>query len=457
MSESSGEPQTAAPESSGDPKPGGNAGEFVRHLPTDAKRVGRGDVPSIEPTPREQARLEPLFAAADPVDDRIAKYLAWRGSAFRIAATTGLIAVIFNIFKLVEAIGVANDLAADGARQNIQYGTDVLIFTAVLPFAAQGALVTCLILAALRWQRPRWTAMAVRRTWLVALLVPAVLTLLPVMKLLLPAQVHQLLEEIRWTDFTGEGGRQVDPQRLVQGLMLQAMTMVYALAIFLSAIPAVLSLFPGLLRATLMVKLLVPGRGLAPTVGGLAAPFYALLIIVVLSLVQQTIGSMVSLAGALCIVTGLIMFSRGMWALARPMDHGEAKPVVAGLRRRLLIVMGIGLVLLCVPVFTTRVFGKTLIGVGDDAMFQPWDLIGLVLWFMTMTLSYSVVACDSLIRTMREMDEQTESRRSSDHYTSEVPLVEALDALLINPGVTPGASPSHVPEVSGGNDEEQDA
>ena len=88
--------------------------------------------------------------------------------------------------------------------------------------------------------------------------------------------------------------------------------------------PKAISLMPGLIRASLVIKLLFPGSPAPGWLIVMAAPLYALLAYVILIIPYQFTGSGWFIAGVLGIVAGQAMLARSGFQLAQPLTEDEA-------------------------------------------------------------------------------------------------------------------------------------
>src|SRR4029077_12613155 len=80
-----------------------------------------------------------------------------------------------------------------------------------------------------------------------------------------------------------------------------------------------ISLMPGLIRASQVIKLLFPGSSAPGWLIVVAAPIYALLAYVILIIPYQFTGSGWFVAGVIGIITGQILLAREGFALAQPL------------------------------------------------------------------------------------------------------------------------------------------
>ncbi len=107
----------------------------------------------------------------------------------------------------------------------------------------------------------------------------------------------------------------------VEGAYRQAvMPFVFAMLAMLQLAPKAISLMPGLIRASLVIKLLFPGSSAPGWLMVIAAPLYALLAYVILIIPYQFTGSGWFIGGVLGVIVAQSWLAKSGFALAKPMD-----------------------------------------------------------------------------------------------------------------------------------------
>jgi len=113
----------------------------------------------------------------------------------------------------------------------------------------------------------------------------------------------------------------------------------FAMIALLQLAPKVISLMPGLIRSSLVIKLLFPGSSAPGWLIVVAAPLYALLAYVILIIPYQFTGSGWFIAGVIGIVIGQAHLARAGFQLARPLTEAQALIAVKKVRKLYIVVM----------------------------------------------------------------------------------------------------------------------
>jgi hypothetical protein len=107
----------------------------------------------------------------------------------------------------------------------------------------------------------------------------------------------------------------------------------FAMIAMLQLAPKAISLMPGLMRASMVIKLLFPGSSAPGWLIAMAAPLYALLFYVILIIPYQFTGDPKFIAGVIGVVIGQVMLGRAGFKLARPMGEAEAIAQIKKVRK----------------------------------------------------------------------------------------------------------------------------
>ena len=341
------------------PAPPGEHG-FVDLLALSLRRALRLRIEPGEVTPAERRRLEqdgitePSFQA----------FLSWRRSMLLAFATLIIPLMALKAYELysVEALDAGTRQMQEDMR-NLQ----------LLPLLAEAAF--CL----LAWsQLSRWTSWRKQRRtlfygWLVFFVAPFAVAMVP-LRDLLPAM-----------PLTGDPA--MDQQ--IKGTQL-LIGMVGSLQAMIHLGPKAVSLVAGMVRGSLVTKLLFPGASAPGWLVVLGAVLYSLFIYVVLVVPFQITGSYY-FVGAICsIVIGEVLLARGGYRLARPMTRDEA---IAGVKKArgayfTAIICGAVFILLAM---------RDMIEVLDFTWLTVVNLIGT---FLTNVWILSIITTDLLIDSL---------------------------------------------------------
>ncbi|MEZ6037321.1 MAG: hypothetical protein R3F29_07560 [Planctomycetota bacterium] len=291
-------------------------------------RAVTADLQRTDASADEQAQLA---AAPTPVTDPLAqRYMAWRRAVLWVAAvmlSLGVLVALVDHRSTAEqaVIAAANgqELGAAEFAQNVQQieqslGVDNLsIIDGLQVFLLLVKIGTAALVvwAALRWTRVRQSRSLARWGWLLALVLPLIVSAWPWGQAL---------------DFSHLDGRFG-----VSGKMVQQQVSVAIGTVLLATIaPKLLALFPGIMRSSLTLKTLLPQASAPGWLTVVFAPFLAGFLMLVLSFLSQVQGSWVLIAGVLLLIAGPYLYVRNARELVRPHSPEEVGEAVGGLRRR---------------------------------------------------------------------------------------------------------------------------
>jgi len=355
--------------------------------------------------------LQPLFIAphdlreANAVDSVVARFLAWRRSVLVLVLTiTALKAAIDALSKqyrepqpsieILINLGTQSELA-----QQTLFG-DVADLLWLLSFYAMPASA---LFAAICWTRPRVSRSILLAGWIASFLVPVAIALTP------------------WSWWTVETPAPetrtarvaAQYERIAEGLYWG-----YYYVIALS--PVVLALVPGVMRACVRVKMLLPEAILPGWFLVAAAPFNSLLVLVVFVALAQVAPSALLLVGMLLWLAAPFVYVAQAKIYTRPIASTEEL-------RRARRVQGIAWVLsiasaVCLLVYaaTWEAFGWRLVGLDPKTSFvRPWHIVRYGLDFAGRALFVTVLGADLLLQATlsawRQQRQFTSLPASQDH------------------------------------------
>jgi hypothetical protein len=293
------------------------------------------DLRAMPVEPDEEARL-----LANAVDEENARrYLVWRRSVLLVVAIPTLVSAILATISWL--------LADRSALSSLGLVLELLRLSALyaLPLTAW--------LAARTWDRHRRSRNILVRGWLFAFLTPLLLALIP----------------YTWRiDFAGVTEMQASQ---ISALVAFA----GALSVYVTLMPAVLSLIPGVIRGCLRIKTLLPESILPGLFLIAAAPLYILLFLVIFGSVNQLAGNVILIFAVLALLVAPVIYLVNAGTFIRPLRTPEEVARVSRVQMTATVVMGIGLLLLIVYAFTGSIMGKSLIGTDEaTSAMRPWDL-----------------------------------------------------------------------------------
>ncbi len=340
------------------------------------RRAARSDFSRTSATDRERSILT---AAKPPVEEAIAQgYAGWRKSILYLAAALFLIATIFSLANytsiedgIVESILEAQPQATEEqARQQVraQWGEDNLEILELVPLLNLIALFVATVLTVMAgraWPRVRSSRRWARGAWYVLIGAPLILAIIPWSKLL---------------DLSHLTSQDAKGLEVILGLIM-GMEVVMLLG------PKLLAILPGILRASLTLKTLLPETTLPGWMAASVAPFFVMLLVLVTAPLNQWHGGPLLMFGLISLILGGLIYLRHVRALIAPCDQEAASRKVGRARAQALFFNAIGLLLLTIFLFQLDVLAW------NDAL-AFLAVAGGSLFLMT------VVACDFLLAVM---------------------------------------------------------
>jgi hypothetical protein len=371
---------------------------FVSFLKISARRAFRLRIEPSEVLPAERASLE---AANPPITDpNLQAFLAWRRSVLFLVAVA---------LVPLSLIGIIDGLAG-GARVH-----QAIRVVKLGPAVAEA--VFCLIC----WhQLRRWAHWRTQRRklfwgWLLFLLTPFIVFAYP---------LRTAFEEL---------GRHPKATLLalgVDGVYRQAaLPFVFAMIAMLQLAPKVISLMPGLIRSSMVIKLLFPGSTAPGWLIVLAAPLYAMYAYAILIIPYQFTGSGYFIAGILGVILAQASLARAGYQLARPLGEQEALKHIKKVRTWYVSVMVLSAALLIVAL------GSLV----DQLNLRITDVITTVLKFETNVLILTMIGADLVVTNL---DRARSATAGALHYEEQAEIkIAAFVGLDAPPAPPPGGPP----------------
>jgi hypothetical protein len=163
--------------------------------------------------------------------------------------------------------------------------------------------------------------------------------------------------------------------------------------------PTILSLLPGLLRACVRVKSLLPGADLSGWFLVAGAPFYVLLLLVVFIALNQAAGSPLLLGGMCLLLAAPLVYAVRAPLFVRPLMGDDDRRSLARVQRCFLACVWAGVALLVAYLFTKKVAGLYLVGFDPEKSWgSPWDLARFAVEYLGRSLFITVVVADLLVQ-----------------------------------------------------------
>jgi hypothetical protein len=379
---------------------------FVSFLKISSRRAFRL---RIEPREVLQSERASLQAASPPiVDPDLQAFLAWRRSVLFLVAVA---------LVPLSVIGIIDGLQGDKVHRAIR-------IVKLAPAIAEALF--CLIC----WQQlKRWAHWRAQRRklfwgWLLFLLTPFIVFVYP---------LRTAFEELASQSRAAKGANLIALG--YDGVARQAvMPFVFAMIAMLQLAPKVISLMPGLIRSSLVIKMLFPGSTAPGWLIVMCAPLYAMFAYAILIIPYQFTGSGWFVAGILGVVLGQAILARAGYALAKPLAEADAMVHIKRVRSWYMTVMVVSAALIVVA-----------LGSLVDQLNLRWtDVVTTVLKFETNVLILTMIGADLVVTNL---DRARGMTAGAAHHEERAELKIAafvgLDAPTAPP--PPGPPPGHDP------------
>jgi hypothetical protein len=333
--------------------------------------------------------VQPLLAAdrdlRQPITDSVLPgFLAWRRSMLILVLLfTVLMGVIDTATKLVagprHSITLLLKLEPDAVPVQQTLFGDLADLVWLLSFYAMPASA---LLAAVFWARPRMSRSILLSGWIASFLVPVAIALTPwswwSVEPPPPATIEDRL------------ARQYE--RVAAGVYWG-----YYYVVVLS--PAVLALVPGVLRACIRVKMMLPEAALPGWFLIAAAPFNGLLVLVTFVALAQVAPSPLLLTGMLLwLAAPLVYLARARLYTLHLTSAGELRTLRRTQTLAWIVALASAACLIAYAA-TWEVFGLRLVGLEPkSSLFRPWQVVRYFLDFSGRALFVTVVGADLLLR-----------------------------------------------------------
>jgi hypothetical protein len=333
------------------------------------------------------------------------RHLAWRRSVLvLVIAITALTAAIDTVTKLVGGPHTSFNFVLrlnpdEGLAEQTWFG-DLADLLWSLSFYAMPAAA---LLALLLWARPQVSRAILLAGWCASFLVPVAIALTP------------------WSWWTVEpppptthAARLIrQSERIVEGL---AWSNYYVFVLS----PAVLALVPGLLRACVRIKRLLPESILAGWLLVAAAPFNSLLVLMMSVALAQVAPSPLLLAGMLLWLAAPLAYLTRARTFTRPLCSREDLRGLARTQRVAWALILAAAACLIAYAASWQVFGLRLVGLEHrTSLVRPWEVARYFLDFLGRSMFVTVLGADLLLRaTLSVWQDQREflqADRTNEH------------------------------------------
>lgn len=339
------------------------AKSFLKFLKISAKRAFRLRIDPEEVLPAE--RYELAHASPPIVEPNLQAFLAWRRSVLFLVACALIPLTIIGLWN-----GLTGKLP------------DPIRFVKVAPAVAEALFLIIAWVQLKNWAHWRRQRRWLFWGWLLFLITPFVVFVYPLRTIVddLPRTKAGLLAQKDMLLAMGVDGVK---QRIL-------MPFVFAMIAMLQLAPKAISLMPGLVRASMVVKLLFPGSSAPGWLIAMAAPMYALLAYVILIIPYQFTGDGRFITGVLLVVVGQGVLARAGFRLARPMSEAEAVKAIKFARKIYMLTMLLSAVLIVAALY----------GLVTQLHLRISDVVLTVLKFESNVLMLTLIGADLVVTNL---------------------------------------------------------
>ena len=352
---------------------------------------------------------------SDPQADDLVlqRHLAWRRSVLvLVIAFTALTAAIDTATKLAGGPQVSFNFLLridpeEGPPEPTWFG-DLADLLWLLSFYAMPASA---LLALLLWARPRASRSTLLAGWSASFVVPVAIALTP------------------WSWWVVEPPPPAtNAARLVRQYERTLEGLVWANYYLVVLSPAVLALVPGVLRACLRIKRLLPESMLPGWFLVAAAPFNSLLVLVTVVALAQVAPSPLLVAGMLLWLAAPLAYLARARAFTRPLCSPEDLRGLAGAQVVAWALILAASVCLIAYAASWQAFGLRLVGLRPTTSLpRPWELARYFLDFLGRSLFVTVLGADLLLRATLSAWRHQREFLQADRAKAYNRLMEKLD------------------------------
>ncbi len=332
---------------------------FWEQVTLHVRRAFSWNLRAVTVYPPEAVHLK----AAGVTEPTLQSYLVWRRSVLLVVIVPCFITAILHTIN------------AGGDFENLNGFGCLLEVVGILAFYA---LPVSALLAALCWWRYQRSHRILLAGGVVAFAVPILLAFFPI-EWLIDTEAADELER----------------------LMLQGVGILVGIVYYIQLMPTVLSLLPGILRACLRLKTLIPAAVVPGWLLMGAAPLYFLLWLVVFVAVNQFAGNLLLILGILLWIGAPLVFLFRADLFVRPLISEQDRQRVTQLQLAFLGAASLGALFLFIYLTTKELFGKTIVGFDQhDSLVRPWnpDLLQFIVEYLTRSLFMTVLFADLILK-----------------------------------------------------------
>ncbi|HUQ71328.1 MAG TPA: hypothetical protein VM165_17500 [Planctomycetaceae bacterium] len=254
-------------------------------------------------------------------------------------------------------------------------------FADLVELAALYALAAASLLALATWTRFRFSSRVLQIGFLVSFFVPMIVWLLP---------------GSWWGDDDSYSDFREDPAAFIAEV---AEALLIAAEALFGLLPTVLSLIPGVQRACLRIKTLLPESLLPGWYLVAAAPLYGLFLLVIFVGINQVASDPIFLIGMFLFLAAPAMYVVRADVFTGPLATDSEFQRMRGVQRIIALITVAAGVLLVYYVCTQNVMGVRVVGLDPkSSLLQPLDLVEFILEFLARSMFMTVFGADLFMR-----------------------------------------------------------
>jgi hypothetical protein len=173
--------------------------------------------------------------------------------------------------------------------------------------------------------------------------------------------------------------------------------LVGAISYYITLMPGVLALIPGVMRACLRIKVLLPQSMLPGWFLVGAAPLWTLLFLVVFVTVNQIAGDVLLIIGVLCVTTTPVLYLVHVQRFTIPISTPTEEAKLLAVQRQVRLGLAVGVIFVLLWTLTAKFFGRGIIGIDPETSFvRPWsrDLWRFPIDYAAHSLATTALAAD---------------------------------------------------------------
>ncbi len=310
------------------------------------RRVTQGEFFTPMAVDGERSTLSKLDP---PIEEpHVQDYVVWRRSLLLLAAVLFVLHAIFLLvnyssFESIMTDGAVEEQSANGelsaeqiehVRRNVVANVgdgnlSTLEIWNVVSALAAVAIAILVVLAAWKWLHVAASRRLARSAFFVSLITPLALCVIPWSSLL---------------DFTHLGPK--------AEMMTKTLAFLFSLQVFFALAPKLVSIFPGLMRAGMMLKTMFHESPTPAYVTVLAAPVFMMMLLIMFSTMIQLEGKWTIMLGLLCLLLSAGIYLIRARDLVRVHSKDEAIRSVQSAGFISMVFSGLGVVLIAIYVFS---------------------------------------------------------------------------------------------------------